>query len=888
MPGSSRKSTTFIVAMLAAIAAPIALSQTAFKVDIPPQNLADALRAVGRQTSTNIIFEPAIVKGFKVAQVSAQLTADQAIQKLLDGTQLTARRTSTDTIVIREERAKTEGRETGNATEAQKSSLWDRFRLARADDANAAQNAAAAQGEASELQQLMLEEIVVTATKRLESVRDIPMSIAVIGNQDIERRGLIGMEDYLRSIPGTNQIDNGPRSNAIVIRGISTSPEFENASSGSGATVASYFDETPITAAGGVGAGGIDVRPVDIERIEVLRGPQGTTYGSASLGGAMRIIPVKPKLDAFSTRVAASYSDTSGNGGGNSMIQGIVNLPVVKDVLALRAVGYRYEDSGFYKNVAGSDPATIAAATAFGLGNYVSGFVQDDVGHMVSSGGRLAALWRPTDNLDLTMNFLTQTIEQDGQPLAESGQYDQKRIPVAPAGRVRGESGEVSDTEMDLVNLVVNYDLGWAKLTSAGSWIDSNSFASATSIGPPFPLSTSSPSDFRSRTIETRLASQLAGRFQFLGGLFFEDIDEAYVQTVDWPGTPATSPVGTNPMALIDIQRELDQRAVFGEVSYDLTQNLTATVGGRYFKYKKSQRDLREGGFFGRPIGAGVPANLANDEDGSTFKAGLDYKLRKNALLYASWSEGFRLGRPAPGLPPTCDPDGDGFLNGTNISIASTRQIDSDFLENYEIGGKFALFDSRLTLDTSVYHIKWDGLPVRSAALFCSSAFTANAGAAESDGVELQASLLVRDGLRVDFGGGYTDARLTKDALGLLPPAFKDDRLPGTPRVNANLAAQYDFDLAGHRVFVRADSLYVGSFYGDLQTSPGSKAGDYVKIDARAGMAFNALSLELFVRNLTDEDAFTWRGLTANATNPFFGYRLRPRTYGVQVAYSFE
>jgi len=158
---------------------------------------------------------------------------------------------------------------------------------------------------------------------------------------EIERRGAVGMEDYLRSVPGVAQIDNGPRSNAVVIRGISTSPENENASSGT--TVATYFGETPITGGGGYGAGGIDVRPVDIERIEVLRGPQGTAYGSASLGGALRIIPNRPQLGAFTGNVSANYSSTSGRGGDNSMLQGTLNLPVVEDKFALRAVGYRFD-----------------------------------------------------------------------------------------------------------------------------------------------------------------------------------------------------------------------------------------------------------------------------------------------------------------------------------------------------------------------------------------------------------------------------------------------------------------------------------------------------------------------------------------------------------------
>ncbi len=729
-----------------------------------------------------------------------------------------------------------------------------------------------------------LQEIVVTAQKREERLQDVPMSIAVIGNQNIERRGLIGMEDYLRSIPGVNQIDRGA-DNAIVIRGITTAPQSENFFSGT--TVASYFDETPITAAAGIGAGGIDVRPVDIERIEVLRGPQGTTFGDASLGGAMRVIPVKPKLDAFSAKLAADYSNTGRGGNNNSMVQGVLNLPIVSNRFALRAVGYRYDESGFYRNIAGDDPSTIAIAESRGLGGFVRGFVQDHVGEAVSTGGRLSALWRATDKLDISLNYLTQKIEQDGRPEVNLGKYEQTRIPIAPQGRLRGEQGEVNDTEMDLYNAVLNYDMGWAKLTTVSSWIDGGSaYASDFSSALRFPASSTVVSGFESFSAEARLASKLLGRFQFLGGVYYEDVQNDFLQTYDWPGAPTPSPLGTNPVGVSERDRSQDQKAVFGEATYGLTDKLSMTVGGRFFKYEKGERILRrEGGIFGVPLGGSVRQDLDSSDDRSSFKANLTYKPTQDILLYTAWAQGFRLGRPDVGATPSlCDRDGDGVVDGSNVTMESTRIIDSDFLDNYEIGGKFALFDRRMVVDASVYHIRWDGLPFRSTIGNC--AYTDNAGAATSDGVELQASVSVRRGLRLDFGAGYTKAELAEDAPGLLPPAFKGDRLPGSPKLSANLSAQYEFAILGRNAFVRLDSFYTGKFYGDLQQSLFTEAGNYTKVDLRTGVAIGHLGLELFVRNLTDESAFTWRGLTnANAS---FGYRLRPRTTGVAVRYSFD
>jgi iron complex outermembrane receptor protein len=891
------------------------------QTNIPAQGLGAALQTLAQERQLQVVYLSDAVDSLNTTGAVGEFTADEALTKLLSGTGLTYRYLDSNTITVqplpsrgeRDAPAKREGEasvdsspgtggggahpsegEGNNAKEAQ-TSFWDRFRLAQADQGTSSNSSTVDKDTQSSNKnsgnRIALEEVLVTATKREESAQVIPMSISVINNQEIERRGLIGMEDYLRSVPGVNQIDVGPKSNAIVIRGITTSPQAENF--GSGATVASYFDETPITAAAGLGQGGIDVRPVDIERIEILRGPQGTAFGSASLGGTMRMIPVKPKLDGFSAKLAAAYSDTSGSGSGNSMIQGVVNIPVVADKFALRAVGYRYLESGFYRNIAGADPATIAIAEPYGLGDFVRGHVQDDVGQIVSTGGRLAALWQATDKLDLSMNFLTQKIEQDGAPESTVGRYEQTRLPIASQARVRGEAGEVADTHMDLVNLVLNYDLGWAALTSAASWVDSDSaYASDLSRVFPFPASTTQPSDFKSFTAETRLASKLEGPFQFLGGLYYENLDDSSSQTLDWPGTPATNPLplvfgapASDPMALFHWTRQLDQRAVFGEASYNLTDKLTATVGMRYFKYEKNERSLQEGGLFGVPLGAGVPVNLDSSEGRSNFKANLSYKPTQDSLLYASWAQGFRLGRPSAGLlPSTCDTNGDGLVDGTSVSIESTRRIDSDFLDNYELGGKFTLFDRRMVVDTAVYHIKWDGLPVNTFAAACNLTYTANAGGATSDGVEFQASFFVVEGLRLDFGGGYTKAELSQDAP--VQGWHEGDRLPGSPKVSANLAAQYDFDVAGHKAFIRADSFYTGKFYGDLLETPALAAGDYIKVDARAGVAISNLSVELFVRNLTNEDAFTWRGTSTFPS--VLGYRLRPRTVGIQLGYSFE
>lgn len=828
-----------------------------YRFDIPVQPLSDALQAFARASRQQVSFDSMALAGVAGNALAGSYTAEEALQRLLDGTGINFRRGAQGVWMVDAAEDEADSDRGGNAQLA----------------VNPGQTAASS-GVGGRVAQI--DTVMVTATKRTQSAREIPMSISVISQEDLERSSAIGMEDYLRAIPGVNQIDNGGISNAIIIRGVTTSPVFENFSSGT--TVATYFDETPITGAGGAGAGGIDIRPVDIERIEVLRGPQGTAYGSSSLGGTMRMIPARPDLHSFSAKALASWSDTAAYGSGNSMQQAVINMPIADGRFALRAVGYRYDESGFYRNLLAQDPARMAIARNFGLEDYIDGYTRRDVGRMRTSGARIAALWQATDRLDITANLLRQSIEQDGSPMAATGKFDQARWFVVPEGRVRGEQGEIYDTNIELANMVLNYDLAWGTLTSTASRVEGGSIWASGSTQDP--RSTTSPSDYRSDTFETRFASRLRGPLQFLVGAFNEDVKEEYGEDAYWPGTPETNPVGTNPMHHLEMWRYVKQKAAFGELTYEFTDRWSATLGGRYFHYDKGETSIREGGSYGVPLGGGLPVSVRTEDSGTSYKASLNFKPSDDALIYASWAEGFRLGRATPGLAPElCDLDGDGIVDGTNTSIEATKTVDSDFLDSYEVGAKVMLFDRRMALDFSAFRIEWDGLPIRDIAPGCGLAYVGNVGSATSNGLELQSSVYLMEGLRLDFGAGFTRAELAADAPGL--NAVKGARLPGSPRKSANLGFQYDFDFHGKEAFARMDTLYAGSFYGNLQETAATKAGGYYKVDVRTGIRFERTSMEIFVRNLTNREDFTWRDASRS-------HRLRPRTVGVQVGYHFD
>jgi iron complex outermembrane recepter protein len=854
---------------------------------IPPQPLGVALQALAKERGFQVVFVSKEVDSLRTRGARGELTVDEALRQLLEGTGLTYKSLGEDGVSIVPVETAGDQQKAGHTDDSKPSgapssraSETSPLRMARTTEA---QDTSASADDTARAE---LEEIVVTAQKKPERLLDVPISISVITADDINRRGLVSGEDYLRGVPGANQVTDAFGGSSIVIRGIETSVSSQNFSSGP--TTATYFGETPTTSSAGLaGNMNVDLKLVDVERVEVLRGPQGTAFGNASLGGAVRTLPIAPMLGRFEGRVAASYSGTSGSGGSNNMIQAVGNIPLIENRLALRASAFRYDDSGFYRNVAGSDAAFRAAAvTPFGAEAFAVD--ENDVGASQFTGGRIAALFQASEDLRFTLTWLKQKTEIDGAMIAgtgglalsATGRYDQAVLRVAPEHVIRGEEGGVSDTDIDLANAVMEYNLGWGQLLATLSRIESDS----TNVTPytwccfAWPISTLAPSQHEENVGEIRLATQLEGPWDFLLGLYAEKLDDAFSANYIWHGDVLA--FGQRFLGDYIDERTLKQKAAFGEVSWEFAPRWTLTGGLRAYDYERTGRvDLVAGPF----TGVDSSTSTAADASGTTFKGNLSFKPSDNTLLYAGWSQGFRLGSPQPGLPATCDGDGDGVVDGSSgLTLASTRSTDSDEVDNYELGVKFSLFDRRLTLTADVYRIDWSGVPIRVNVGTCGS-YTANAGEARSEGVELQARFQVTPAFRLDVGGSRSNAELTRDAPGLFVPAFKGDRLPGSPKVNANLGLQYELNLGQHRAFIRADSIYVGRFFGDLQESPVNEAGGYVKVDATGRVAFGDLAIDVFARNLTNRDDYTLRNLSL----PSHGYRLRPRTIGVQLSYQF-
>lgn len=862
------------------------------QTNITAQGLGPALHELAKNHEFQILYRTEFVEDRRTSGAVGALTLDEALTTLLSGSGLTFQYLDEKTITIlpiataaspgaEAKRSAPNAASSPATTSKNERSFGDRLRLAQA---GSAANGAMTSSTDGVPRPARIEEVIVTAQKREQSIRDVPLSISAVTAEEIDRRGLFSATDYLRGIPGANQVEGGPFGQSIVIRGIETSPESQNFNSGT--TTATYFGETPTTnSAGMAGNSNVDLKLVDIERVEVLRGPQGTAFGSSSLGGAVRTIPVAPNLSEIEGKLAAGYSITSGEGDDNYSVQAIGNLPLVSDRIALRAVAYKYEDSGFYRNRAGSDAAFRATLRP---GASIFAADDDDVGAYSTTGGRVAALFQATGDLKFTLGYLTQKSETDGIPVATSGTFEQTLLQVAPQQVRRGQAGGFYDMDIDIANATMEYGFGWADLLATYSHVRSEAGSAFTFayLGSPLNASGDAHSEHRENVAEVRLATRLDGAWDVLAGIYYEDVDDGDdatpFQSFYWTADPSLAPGGNVFMGSATDQRTLEQKAAFSEVSWRFLPGWTLTGGARVYDYDRGRHFTSAGALPGA-------ANWTQDvsASGTNYRLNLSYKPSADAMVYGGWSQGFRLGRPQNPLPASlCDANADGFIDGTNNSIDSSGSLNSDEMDSYELGGKFAFADRRVTVDAAVFHMKWSNMPTGlrapDAPTGCGLNYLLNAGSAQSDGVELQANFQVSDPLRVTLGGSWIDATLTENLPGTTNT--EGNQLAGAPKVNANLGLEYGFELGGHAAFVRADSVYVGKFFSGVTEAPNSAAGDYVKLDATARLQLTNIAIDLFVRNVLDEDAFSYR---RNTANPLYGTRLRPRTVGLQLSYTF-
>lgn len=729
-------------------------------------------------------------------------------------------------------------------------------------------------------------EIIVTATRRETTLQETPAAVSAIGQEQIEKRNLVNMDDYLASIPGVAYQDRGAGANTITIRGITTSSQLS-----ANTPTASFFGEVPVTGLGtqvnGNQAGNADPKLFDVARVEVLRGPQGTLFGSGALGGAVRVIPNAPNLNEFEGRAVAEYSNTARRGGHNYSFQGFVNLPVVDDQLALRVVGYRFFNDGYMDNVAGSRPTpTIAAAAALGVP------VRDveNVGAETTTGVRASLLWRPFEGLSITAMHLYQQLEQKGLAGIELGLSPTDYLQARPRVGPNGGRDEFVDIKQNISNLVVEYDWEWGSFLNSTSYVDHEA-DSAISInffdplipGTPYYLGVYAPSrtDKEIFVNETRFASKWDFPVQVIAGLYYSNRRDFVDAGLAYNGSVAPAPTiitSTGPRRTLQTK----QFAAFGEVAFTPWDPFTLTVGGRYFNFEMSYPLFLNAT---APVAVNPLQGVREKIDGFNWKVNAAFKASEEVFLYGQWAQGFREPQFQGQLDPIYDPDGDGLYDFQDGSKRLPQEglLDPDRVDTYEVGVKFQTPSGNVSGSLTGYYTDWTGIPVSLLTVPLGAAFSFNAGKAVVKGVEFELSGRLPDNWFVQFSASWSQARLGNDLDSRsLAGGRSNADLPSSPDHNMYAALEKRFNVGANPAFVRGDWMYVSDYYSTLVQT--GLAGDYHLFGASAGVTIDNIQFGLFAKNLTNADDLTH---VDNVLASGRAFRLRPRTIGVNVGFKF-
>ncbi|HVY83033.1 MAG TPA: TonB-dependent receptor [Steroidobacteraceae bacterium] len=764
-----------------------------------------------------------------------------------------------------------------------------------------------------------IQEIIVTATKRESSLQDVPFSIAAVTEGQIRNSGATDIAELARNIPGLTITDLGPGQSQVSIRGISAGQVVRD-QPGVKEQVGVYLDESPIS----IALFTPDLDLFDLQRFEILRGPQGTLFGAGSLAGTLRYITVQPQLGTFGGTAELNASGGTGTDFGGSA-KGALNVPF-GDVAAMRIVG-------FYDELAGFIDATQPNLS-----------VRKNVDSGSKSGGRLAFLIRPNESLSITPRVVYQKLNTDGFPridfyniLANPFTTTQPAVDLGERGQFT-QLTEGLDDDFTLTDLKLEYDFGPVTLTSISSYTDRKVVVTrdATSLtgsvtfdigGTADEVRISSPlidtTKLHAFSQEVRLASPTGEkRFQWVAGAFFQDLGRRYGQRLPTPGydaitrrlantdSAANGAPPDNPF-FSSLHYDFQQFAVFGEGTYSFTDQWDLTLGVRYYDFKED-RTLTFGGFFAVPQ-ANVPGSV--DSDGFTPRAILTYRPHESLSFSAQVSRGFRLGGINDPLnAPICSPD-DRVLFGSVFS--STWKDEKAW--DYELGMKSRFADGRVVFNASAYYSDIQDLQANVDAGSCSSRIVVNVPKAHSLGIE--AELFARPSERWDFGlsGTWVEARIdsTVTGAGTTPIAGIRDgnRLPTAPEVQGAGSVTYSWPwFAGTHGYANFTVQYVGSSYtqladqeppfGTLDGPPApafitygdptitsftfpTKLPSYDIGNFRVGVRSGQWEGSLFVNNVWDERAFLSLDRERGSRARVGFLTNRPRTYGATFHINF-
>ncbi len=689
----------------------------------------------------------------------------------------------------------------------------------------------------------VLEEIVVTARRREEGLQDSPVAVTALSQRYLAQTGARTFEDFAVSVPGLSFVGNNSPENKIVLRGVSTGVITRD----EGSVIGLYIDDVPV----GSRRFNPDLRLYDIERIEVLRGPQGTLFGEGSIGGTLRLVPNKPDLQDFSGVLEASGSKThSGAGDGNYELAATLNTPIIEDRFGIRLVGYYVDESGFVDNVI---------------------LNRKDVNQSTTEGQRLIARFKKDERTLITASIIHQETEISGK-----AQYDPGLGDLLQARNFEEALGD----DFTLANLTLSLKFDAVTLDSSSAFFD-RSVINFRDISPLLPGGAlaflDDLTEFESVVQEFRLTSNRGlfnDRLDWLLGAYYRDDEEFFRQDSQ------SVALGGD---ILDSDNFLDRKqiAVFGEIDWRLTGKLTASAGLRWFDIDQDGRNVNAGLLNSLAPGVITVTNTNSSEDGINPKFRLSYTATDDVLLYTVASRGFREGGPT----------GQGVPVDPVTGVAAPTQFDSDSLWNYEFGFKTGWLENRVVLNGAVFYIDWQDIQTTSLRSD-GHTFSVNAGDARSKGAEIELRAVPVAGLELFVTASYVNSELTEDQL-LPGDGQSGDRIPGVPEVSFSAGLHYVRPVSGNiDGFFNLNYQHVGDSFNGFGFATGTsnsisadRQDAYNLTNIRLGLQNGVLEAALFAENIGDERAVLF-------FNRFIGGEVRintvrPRTVGFGLKVRF-
>ena len=750
-------------------------------------------------------------------------------------------------------------------------------------------------------QQASLEEIIVTARQRSESSQDIPMTIQSLSGDDIQKRGITTLEDFSRFVGNLSVQTTAPGQNTIVFRGVSDGGGFLV-----DPTAAIYLDEQPMS----MTSMAPDVYPVDIARVEALAGPQSTLFGASSQTGTIRVITNKPDASEFSGDIGLGMSGVAKGDNGYDF-DATVNIPVIKDKLAIRLSGFSAEDGGFIDSVLGT--TVVDAYSGLGGLKTNAGSVENDINNVEWSGGRISARWLVSDDWTATLSSNFQDITANGFNDMDGTVGDLETVKFYD---------EFRTDDWTQTSLVIEGDLGFAQLTVAGSYYDRETayqhdtqtytayfmYTFGTYLGyATYDFGTdpvgylTNIQENKSDVLEVRLTGS-GDKVDWTVGAFYMDSDETwdFRSYVDgyanspafaaWAGYAAYYNLTIAPTDAWWRSNQTTQRedkAFFGEIDIKLTDRLSLLAGGRWYEVDRNIEYFVE-----KPAGnpnLATPGRSASD-DGFIPKFGLQYDLTDDLMVWGIYSEGYRVG---------------GTNRGRGVP---TLPVDygSDIVENTEFGLKSTWNDGKVQVNATLYEMQWNDmqLEVTDPSFAIGEpwqAVVANLGDASISGADLDVKAVIGENLQVGFNitrifHAYVDA----------PESYADPRFPGgqaplglTSKSDLPLFADTSYSLYleyttqldlfdGGDAYVRFQHSYSGDSLNQVNdggNAPRQAQGDYRISDLVMGYEMGDWKAQLSLSNIGDERGVSYKD--SSDFDPFYGRNsdnvVRPRNYSISL-----